>query len=519
MKKANQYYLLCHARLKEDPEAFNYLTSKGISEETIEKFNIGFDPDADPSTEPFSRYMQGENEEKKYKAPRIIYPCNDSFYIAESIDPETPYKFRTLNPKGSKTALFNTIALYDEDNTVFLTAGPLEALRIIEAGKSAVSYNKFNRALLDQLKKDPIKKSFVILGHIMTDPEQDNKLNQLKRDLEKLNYKSIVYYLPGSDEDIIKDTEQLQNELKEAIKSLEFEKLDSIEKFVNVIQTESYKPYKTELKFFDDLLSGGVIKQSLLIIMAAPGSGKTSLCAQIAEAMASNKKSIIYLNFEMSREQMLARAISARCYKGNGIDKSAAEILQGYKWTDPERDAILKVIEEYHKTNYEYIQYNPPGTTNDLNGLLAFLESIGKEATQNKVEAPAIIIDYIHLISGTDNLQQAEIIKQAVKGLKDYAIKYNTFVIAISATNRETNKTKKMSLESGRDTSNLEYTADYVVGLREPNDDENIKYFSTMRDLDKKPMVLELYKNRLGEQNKISAVLFDGKHTIFYDVK
>ena len=82
----------------------------------------------------------------------------------------------------------------------------------------------------------------------------------------------------------------------------------------------------------------------------------------------------------------------------------------------------------------------------------------------------------------------------------------------------QTNKTKKMSLESGRDTSNIEYTADYVIGLREPDDNERIKYFSDLSEQDKKPMLLELYKNRLGEQNKISAVLFDGKHTIFYDV-
>ena len=191
--KEQWYFDNCHRQLLEDYEALNYLASKGISDETIEKYNIGFDFWADPSTEPYAKSTQGDKVEKKHIAPRIIYPCNETFYIAESIDPETPDKFKILNPKGIKTALFNTIALYDEDNTVFLTAGPLEALRIIEAGKSALSFNRSNRTLLDQLKKDPTEKSFIIIGHILTDPEQDNKLLQLKKDLEKIKENAGKY--------------------------------------------------------------------------------------------------------------------------------------------------------------------------------------------------------------------------------------------------------------------------------------------------------------------------------------
>ena len=112
MKKYNFYYEKCHNNLLESPEALNYLTSKGISEETIEKYNIGFDSSADPSTRPGSlidvteapnfKYIDNytdeeikqHNDGKKYYTPRIIYPCNDNFYIAESIDPETPYIFK-----------------------------------------------------------------------------------------------------------------------------------------------------------------------------------------------------------------------------------------------------------------------------------------------------------------------------------------------------------------------------------------------------------------------------------------
>ena len=55
-----------------------------------------------------------------------------------------------------------------------------------------------------------------------------------------------------------------------------------------------------------------VAPSEVVSIVGPSGAGKTTLCQQIAEAMARNGKPVVYLNFEMSREQMIAKAISGR---------------------------------------------------------------------------------------------------------------------------------------------------------------------------------------------------------------
>lgn len=301
---------------------------------------------------------------------------------------------------------------------------------------------------------------------------------------------------------------------------------DDLTKFFEVIQTEAYKPHPTGLKFFDNLLDGGIVNQSLLLLLAAPAAGKTTLVQQIAEEMAKNKNPIIYINFEMSREQMLAKAISAKYYR-NGGNKTALEVLRGYEWSDDDRTGLAMIVDEYRRNNYPYIRYNPDGVTSEIHGLLKYLTAIGN-ATKAGQQAPAIVVDYLHLITSNEKTDDAELIKQTVIGLKDYAKKYNTFVIGIIASNRASNKSGRLTMESGRDSSNLEYTGDYILSLNyEEIDNGKIKPNSTKDDInekleklynrDKRPMILRVLKNRFGRQGKSRKLLFNAPYNIFYD--
>ena len=237
---------------------------------------------------------------------------------------------------------------------------------------------------------------------------------------------------------------------------------DILAQFLEDVQTEKFKPYKTGLSFFDKLLEGGVIRQTLLLLMAAPATGKTTLCQQFAEEMAAHGKPVIYINLEMSRDQMIAKSISSRLVK-KGIFMSALDIMQGYKWTDEQRRAVIETVEEYRRTVAPNLRYNPDSVGTDLGQIRNYLQKMGNRCKQEGSEAPVIILDYLHLVTSADQDVQ-ERIKYTVKVLKDYAIEYNTFCMAISAVNREGAK-GQIRLESGRDSSNLEYTADYQLSL------------------------------------------------------
>lgn len=302
--------------------------------------------------------------------------------------------------------------------------------------------------------------------------------------------------------------------------------VDPLTAFFEKIQTESYKPYRTGLSFFDNLLGGGILPQSLLILMAAPGTGKTTLCQQIAERIAENGDPVIYFNFEMSREQMLAKAISGRISRHFvGLrERTAKEILQGYKWSDEDREEITTVIENYREKVYPRIRYNPGNVSNNLSEVLATLDWWGTQWLERGYKnGPAVVIDYLHLLTTTDRVDTQEFIKQCVVGLKNYAKKYNTFVIGISATNRESSKSGKINMFSARDSSNIEFTGDYQLALNYYDIETEDASATNEDDMDRlkgekyRRLKLRLLKGRLEETHRPVNVYFDAAHNSFYD--
>jgi len=517
------YYKACAGRI-DDPAAASYLQARGISIDTAHRVNLGYDPQADPAGAPGAM----ADEYKAHPTPRIIAPCTKDFYIARSIDPNTPAAFKAPNPKGTHTQLFNAASLYGGADHVFICEGIFDALSFLEAGHAAIATNgKGNgKLLLKQLQERPTAAALVIVPDNDDDPKTAEKTKQqaaeLNNQLQAMNLQSIVYNVAGTYHDANDALQQDRAAFEAAIEAAIHElNRNDITDFLDKITTEAYKPYRTGLNFFDEMLSGGIIQQSLLLLMAAPGAGKTTLAQQLAETMARNKKPVIYFNFEMSREQMLAKAISAKLYHAGG-SKTAMQILQGYNWTAEERAQIERVIADYQRDNYPYIKYNPAGTSSELNDLLSYLTAIGEAAKAKGEPAPAAVIDYLHLIKSRDGLDTQELIKQAVTGLKQYAVNYGTFVIGIIATNRASNKGGKLTMESGRDSSNLEYTADYQISLNYNEIDngnikpDNVEKIAELQQAERRAMILRVLKSRFSQPGKSAQIMFDAAHNIFY---
>lgn len=521
------YYKYCIANIN-DPAAVSYLAGRGISAETAAACHIGYDPAADPAAAPGAM----GNEYKAHPAPRLIIPCSKHHYVARSIDPNTPTEYKAMNPNtekgGGRVSLFNAPVMYSGADVVFITEGWADALSFLEAGAAAVALNsKGNGKLLLQLLQErPTQTAFVIVPDNDDDPKTAadtmKRANDLNNDLQRMEYNSIVYNVAGEYHDandaLQADRAAFMKRITAAVKELN---RDYLTDFLEKVQTEAYKPHPTGLHFFDDLLGGGIVNQTLLLLLAAPAAGKTTLIQQLAEAMAANQRPVVYLNFEMSREQMLSKAISAKYYR-NGGDKSMTGILQGYKWTDDERAAITRIIDDYRRTNYPYIKYNPAGATSELTGLLSYLKATGDAAKAAGKQAPAVVVDYLHLITSSDKLDTAELIKAAIKGLHDYAVNYDTFVIAIAAVNREAMKDGRITLNSGRDSSGIEFTGDYILSLNYADLEskkvktKDIEAVSEMQNQSKRLMVLRVLKNRAGRQGNDTKLMFDAVHNIFY---
>lgn len=476
-----KYYKACMERLA-DPAAQAYLQQRGISPETAAAYWIGFDPQADPASAPGAM----GSEYKPHPAPRLIIPTSPAHYIGRRTDGGETHK--KLNAKGSNPAIFNSRSIYTEGaQAVFVTEGALDALSVIEAGAAAIALNSTSNAdlLLDMLKRRRTDATLILC--LDNDKSGKAAAETLQQGLRKLNisfisadicggYKDPNEALTGNRAAFVQAIEDAQEAAKEKLREIraaaEREEQERqkrtgagmVDAFLETIRTRKYEPIPTGITDIDRALGGGFMRQWLVLLGAAPGAGKTALAQWIFEGMAKRGQSVLFLNLEMSREQILARSI-ARIAAQNGDKVKPTEILQGYQWTIEQEDAILTAAEAYKRDIAPRMVYNPDGVTADLDGILAYLETETERAQAAGNPAPLVVLDYLQIVTGKEREDDAAIIKRAVRGLKDYAIRNNTTVFVIIAHNRAANSSGNVTMESGRDTSALEYSADLQLGL------------------------------------------------------
>ena len=297
--------------------------------------------------------------------------------------------------------------------------------------------------------------------------------------------------------------------------------------FLDKVQTETYKPLKTGMQSFDDLLGGGILRQSVAILTAAPGTGKTSLTQQIFETMAANGAPVVFLNLEMSREQLLARSLSRMIHK-QGHSMNAADVLKGYKWTDAQRGFVMDAAADYRKRIAPNFVYNPENMGNTYQSIGAVLKRYGEAMKAQGRCAPVVVLDYLHIVQSDKKEDAAEIIKATVQMLKDYAMEYDTFVFVLSASNRASNQKGTQSLESSRDSSGVEYSADYLLSLnykalalKEKKDDGKPYQAGDPNDMEllqkqsPRQMLVQVLKNRMNAAGGKLQLEFDSANSTF----
>ena len=448
-------------------------------------------------------------------------------------DPTTPSGFK-LNHEGCEHRLY--VAGDPDAAEAFVVEGEKDADTLHSiTGKTVVSAENGAQKEGDGTKWLPIYtdqlagKTVVILH---------DTLNRLQTLLQNAVEWRITLDIPSEG----KTPTNEQNAVETAGNAVVRDSVELFDSFMGKIQTEAYKPMKTGMTAFDNLLGGGIMKQSLVILSAAPGTGKTTLTQQVFETMATDGNDVVFLNLEMSREQLLARSVS-RIVKKNGGTLTASNILQGYKWTEEQRRQAIQAANEYRTRIAPRMHYNPDGCTTDLQSITDALTREAETAIAAGKTAPVVVLDYLHLVTSAQREEQSEIVKKTVAALKDYAIKYDTFVFCISATNRTSNQRGTISLESGRDTSAIEYTADIALSLNyaalhdktklpmpRKDDDGNVIPGSTeyqtadannpdhMEYLQKqqpRQMLVQVLKNRMNEPGGKLYLAFDAAHSKF----
>ena len=559
----SSFYGECHEALKASPEALEYLHGRGITDDSIERFNLGY----------CAAWKHSKAGERVNPSRRIIIPRTAGTYTARMIDkPRNQWEEDySKQVQGRQKDLFNLGAL-EMAETPIICEGELDAISLCQAGAdSVVGIGTIINAgrILEEAKKHP---EAVFILALDNDPDKEDGTNPGKDTQRKLAADmaaaglSVLNIDPGQiygeakdgNEAFVKDSERLRKVIAylqakaQEMKAARDEEREAelrkrtgegmLDDFLLTVTTKrDFEPIPTGIKDIDRATQGGFIRKTLVMLGAPPAMGKTALAQWIFENIAQAGQDVLYINLEMSREQLLARSISRIAWKYDRKDINALDVLRGYSWTEDQRESILKAANIYKRDIATHFIYNPNGVTNSIDSILkAMAAETARIKAQGKPE-PLICIDYLQLIDSGER-DAIEGMKSIIFQLKNFAKENNTVVFAIMANNRASNKSGTVDMESGRDTSTLEYSADLMLGLSYTAIEDRRTYSYTMdgksvtkvydleaiRRLKKKayeageelPAVcnevsLKVLKNRFGEPERRANLIFDGKHSTF----
>lgn len=504
--------------------AIDYISGKRhISIETAHYFGCGYDmrwkhPDV---------VEQQRAKGSDWTPPasrRWIIPTSPTSYIARNIDPDDNYP----KQKVGSVHLFNVDVLHNpERRPVYIVEGEIDAMSFYEVGALACALGSTsNTGMLQTYLKENPTECFLLIAMDNDESGQkaahdlDDKLSKigLKRGTD---YEIVSVYGTNNDANdfLCADREGFRNAVHtEEAKHRPGAHL--VQSFFQAVQTRRYEPIPTGLEPLDDAIDGGFIRQTLVTMGAAPGMGKTYFAQQLFEGMAALGHNVIYYNLEMSKTQMLARSFARIAHEQDGSTMRALDVLQGYRWTDAQRVMMNHTAEIYSTKIAPHMAYNPGEATAQLDVILNQIERAAEQAEKRHKEAPIVVIDYLHLLRGDQREDAQTMIKRAVERFKDYAVRYNTVSFIILAFNRDSNKSGKVTLESARDSSAIEYGADLSLGLNysKVEDESDSELIEKARaaanaDADKYGCVdykLKVVKNRFGRRAAIDLVFYGG---------
>lgn len=540
-KDYTEQYKEWHNSLLQADNALAYLESRGITRETADHFMLGYMVD-------------------QHNTPRIVIPRSRHDYTARRIDGGTEYKYLVTGRQG---VLFNAKeAMKDNGDKapVVVVEGEFDAMSIYQGGYTAVlalGTATAYKALVERARATyPAAEYIIALDNDEGGREAQSKAQAAMEEagLHCIAADPAALYGDSKDasEAIQKDTEgffgrlmeyadrgyyERQRREQEAEQEAYFKSGPGmVDSFLQVIKGERFRPISTGISCIDAALCGGLVRQTIVLLGAAPGMGKTSLAAQIGENLAKDGHDILFINLEMSREQLLSRSL-ARIANRRGHHISTNDILRGYKWTIDTEEAVYEAADEYKQTVAQHLLYNPGQETTDLDEIMKKIQD-----EQARIgHAPIVFLDYLQLLTGKvkdRDEEPVQTIKRAMQTLKGYAIANNTIVFLITANNRESMKSGDSDLNSSRDTSNIEYGADMHLGLvykalEEPEQGgpKDIKELRAMKsryyDAPQDPQAardfkeycckfaLKVNKNRHGSEGRRAYLYFDGASATF----
>lgn len=441
------FYSSCE-RASAVPAAAAYFAGRGFNAELMDKYN-------------FLYWREGK---------RVVIPFSETFYLARLMFDAKIAKY--TQPQGLDTPLYNIEALQQSDEPVFLVEGALDAISIIESGGQAISLNgaRNTAKLTDKLSEmvengEPVPPLFLML-----DPDNGGQTgtNTLIKTLDELSlsyqYSQIIGSYHDANARFAADREGLAAAIR--AETRKFTRPDNSQDyltggFLTEIQQFSKRgSIPTGFKNYDTRYKG--IYAGVYIMAAVTSLGKTTFIHQLGENLATQGNHVIYFSTEQSRLELVSKSISRRSTRG-GLSQGIINI--DIREGRCSADRLQALIDSYiHDVGDRYsIVYS------GINGLTP---AYVREYTERYIEAnhvkPIVIIDYLQVMQPDDTrlyTDRKRALDDSFHKLIALSKEYTLTVFIISSINRS-NYLAPIDFESFKESGELEFGADVVLGLQ-----------------------------------------------------
>lgn len=504
------YYKACEAAVHQT----SYFKSRGLSDETIRTFSLGYD---------------AQNQ-------RVVIPVSREFYLSRSVTDK-----RFYNPSNVKSIIFNLKALQAKNKPVFVVESTFCALSVIQCGGNCIGLNGLNNVnqLIEAIQQHQLTDLKLIVALDNDDAGRKASYDLMVK-LKELNIQAIIYNLSDEFKDpnelLVADASRLKANVADA--EQEFEKyLDELKKkqeeevqrikteyqatsalghlqgFINDIATINTNYIPTGFSELDRTLGGGLF-EGLYFIGALSSLGKTTFTLQVADQVAKQGQDVLIISLEMARSELMAKSISRTTAL---IDFRNAKTTRGittaayYKhYSDEERACINQAINEY-ATYAEHIFITESVGNTTVDEVRRLIDNHVK-ITGNK---PLVVIDYVQILRPLDpRMSDKQAVDYNVMELKRISRDFKIPIIGISSLNRQSYK-EKISMTSFKESGAIEYSSDILIGLQlkgagDPNFDVD-----EAKAKDEREIELVILKNRNGKTGVKMDYIFTSKFNLF----
>lgn len=492
--------------LAANQKAMEYLRGRGLTDDTIKRFRIGYDATKNAVVMP--------------------YNAEGTYYILRGIDAKEYRK--PPSAESGPEPVFQPGALSEPGNLpVFVTEGPFDALSIEQAGGRAVAIGGTGgKKLLDLLSTIQGAEDRPLLLYLDNDEPGRKQSAALAEELIHAKYKAQIVTPAGKYKDANEflqgDPEGFARTVKGILSRIT--RPGSVYDYIVAGQFDADarefaegRKIKTGFSNLDAEIKG--LYNGLYVIGAISSLGKTTFAHQIADQIAEQGKDVLYFSLEQSQLELVSKSLARESAKGDGQKYTSLQIREEVSST------VGEIARRYLDKVGDRLTVIEGNFETDIKGERGILART-KQHIQRTGARPAVVVDYLQIIPPEDLRKDQRAATDAnITALKQMSRDLQIPVIVISSLNRA-NYTAPVDFESFKESGGIEYSADVIFGLQLDvfdtdlfrKDGEIYKKRDAVRDAkaaEIRKIELVCLKNRFGKSGFEIYFDYDPAHDIF----